>query len=236
MFLVPFFRENKHSLFLLVWMTIMPIVCSAIVTLLAIKYEVYIRSFNLPAWLIFFTGATITMALAMTPTTFIALLSGFFLSWLAVPFMLISYLVASALGFFLAKRVDQGKFLASIRKLPKVAGFINAINSKQLSFIVLCRISPVLPFAIMNVVLSMIHISFSKFLWGGFLGMLPRTLLFIWIGSTLHQLREIVETGRADASQISFFTLLTISVVGFYLYFKNLISKKITEKGHSNEI
>lgn len=226
--LVPLLRENKHSLFLLIWMSLMPLICSAVVTVMAIRYEMLIREFDLVDWLFFFTCAVATMALAMTPTTFVALLSGFFLSWSAIPFMLISYLSASALGFFLAKYIDRGKFRNSILQLPKVSKIIEGINDKQLSFIILCRISPVLPFAIMNVILSMINVSFTKFIWAGFLGMLPRTLLFIWVGSTLQQLREIIESGKTELSQYSFFILLIVSIIGFYWYFKNLISKKLS--------
>jgi len=209
-------------------MSIMPLICSAVVTVLAIRYEMLIREFNFIDWLFFFTGAIVTMALAMTPTTFVALISGFFLSWSAIPFMLISYLSASALGYFLAKYIDRGKFSNSILQLPKVSKMIGGINEKQFSFIILCRISPVLPFAIMNVVLSMIKVSFKKFIWAGFLGMLPRTLLFIWVGSTLQQLREIMESGKMEVSQYSFFILLIASILGFYWYFKNLISKKLS--------
>lgn len=234
MFLVPLLRENKHSLFLIIWMTIMPLICSALITVLALKYEVAIREFTSFQWLLYFIAVTITMATALTPTTFVALLSGFFLGWNAVPFMLIAYLSASGLGYFLAKYVDRGHFINSISKLPKVASFVQAINQKQLSFIILCRISPVLPFAIMNVLLSIMRVDFKTFLWAGFLGMLPRTILFIWIGSTAKLLMEIVSTGENKASQIAFIAFLLLSIFGFYLYFKNLITKKLSHKSGTN--
>lgn len=234
MSLVPLLRENRHSLILIIWMTIMPLVCSALITVLALKYEVAIREFTSFQWLLYFIAVTITMATALTPTTFIALLSGFFLGWYAVPFMLIAYLSASGLGYFLAKYVDKGHFINSISKLPKVSNFIEAINQTQLSFIILCRISPVLPFAIMNVVLSIMRVDFKTFLWAGFLGMLPRTILFIWIGSTAKLLIEIVSTGENKASQIAFIAFLLLSIFGFYLYFKNLITKKLAHKSGTN--
>jgi uncharacterized membrane protein YdjX (TVP38/TMEM64 family) len=228
MFLVPLLRENRHSLLLLIWMTIMPLACSAVVTVIAIKYEVYIREFTFSEWVLFYTCTVATMALALTPTTFIAVISGFFLGWLSIPLMLVSYLGASAAGFFLARYIDQGKFRTSINQLPNVSRIVESIDTKQLSFIILCRISPILPFSIMNVVLSMIKVNFPVFIWAGFLGMLPRTLIFIWIGSTLQQLKEIMETGETDLTQISFLLLLVISIAGFYMYFKNLISKKLS--------
>ena len=235
MFLVTLLRENRNSLLLLIWMTIMPMICSAIITVLAVKYEAIIRDFSIFHWTLYFLAVTITMAVALTPTTFIALLSGYFLGWHSVPFMLISYLAASGIGFFLAKYIDQGKFLNSISQLPKVSNFIQAINSTQLSFIILCRISPILPFAIMNVVLSIMRVNIINFLWAGFIGMLPRTLLFIWIGSAAKQLIEIVSAGDNRYHQIAFTVFLLISVFGFYLYFKSLLTKKLSKASDSKK-
>lgn len=225
---VQLLRKNKHSFLLMLWMAVMPLLCSALITVVALKYEASIRAFTTLHWLLFFSGTAFSMAMALTPTTFIALISGYFLGWQAVPYMLVAYLTASGIGYYLARYVDQGKFFQTLKQAPKVDRFIAGINQKQFSFIILCRISPVLPFAIMNVVLSMMQVSFSRFLWAGFIGMLPRTLLFIWVGSTASVLKEVIEGGQKDAGQLSFLILLIISIVGFYLYFKQVISRRLS--------
>lgn len=224
---VHLLRENKRTFFLMLWMAIMPLLFSTVITVMALQYEDYIRQFTSSQWLLFYTGASLSMALALIPTTFIALISGYLLGGPAIPYMLTAYLLASGIGYYLAKLADKGKFLHAIEQMPKVGQFMRAINQKQLSFIVLCRISPILPFAIMNVVLSVMKVGFIHFLWAGFLGMLPRTLLFIWIGSTASILREAVEGGKSNMSKITFLVLLLLSIIGFYFYFKQIISKKI---------
>lgn len=220
-------RENKLSFFLMLWMAVMPILCSALISIAAIQYETYIRQFSFPQWLLFYLGTSLSMALALTPTTFIALISGYFLGWQATPYMLVAYLLASGLGYSLARLADKGKLGHAIEQIPKVKEFIHAINQKQFTFIILCRISPVLPFAIMNVVLSIMRVSFFQFLWAGFLGMLPRTLLFLWIGSTASMLREAVEGGQNNINQIAFLVLLLLSIAGFYFYFKHIVTKRL---------
>ncbi len=181
-------------------------------------------------WAIFYIGTTVSMALALTPTTFVALVSGYFLSWQAVPYMLVAYLAASAVGYHLARSADQGRFLDAIKDLPKVNNLMQAVNQQSFTFIILCRISPILPFAIMNVVLSMMRVPFFQFIWAGFLGMLPRTLLFIWVGSTASALRETISGGQSNINQISFLILLALSIVGFYFFFKRIITQKLQKQ------
>lgn len=224
---VQLLRKNKLSFFLLLWMSVMPLLCSAIITYTVLQYEPYLRSFTHIQWALFYIGTIASMALALTPTTFVALVSGYFLSWQAVPFMLVAYLAASAVGYQLARLADQGRFLNAIKDLPKVNDLMHAVNQQSFTFIILCRISPILPFAIMNVVLSMMRVPFFQFIWAGFLGMLPRTLLFIWAGNTASALRETISGGQGNINQISFLILLTFSIVGFYFYFKRIITQKL---------
>lgn len=229
MFLVQLTRENRSSFFLMLWMAIMPLLCSTLITIWSLQNQDLVSSFQHWHWMLFYLTTILTMGLAITPTTFIALFGGYFLGWSSVPYMLISYMAASAFGFYLAKWIDQGHFLKSIRKFPNVEKIIKAMNHKQVPFIILCRISPILPFAIMNVLLSLLHVRFATFLWAGFLGMLPRTILFIWVGSTAREFQDIISGENQDLSQISFLLLLVLSIVGFYYYFKNLLSKKLED-------
>lgn len=224
---VQLLRKNKLSFFLLLWMSVMPLLCSAIVTYTVLQYEPYLRSFTNMQWVLFYLGTIASMALALTPTTFVALVSGYFLSWQAVPYMLVAYLAASAIGYQLARSADRGRFLDAIKDLPKVSDLMQAVNKESFAFIILCRISPILPFAIMNVVLSMMRIPFFQFIWAGFLGMLPRTLLFIWVGSTASALRETISGDGDNINQISFLVLLVLSIVGFYFYFKRIITQQL---------
>lgn len=226
--LARLFYTNRSAFFLIVWMAVVPLLFSSYVMIFALNNEDVILNWPYTNWLLFFLATCFSMAFALTPTTFIALISGYFLGWKGLTFILAEYLVASWLGYMLANYLDQGRFLTTIKQIPKVNHFIKGLNANQFGIIVLSRISPVLPFAIMNVVLSMIGVRLKDFLWAGFLGMLPRTIIFLWIGSQAKALREILE-GGADSNivQLSFILLLIIFVAGFYRYVKKIIARKL---------
>jgi len=205
-------------------MSLVPLLASSGLTYLAFRLQSNSGELAWPelAWI--YTLASITMAFAFTPTTFIALLSGFFIGLTSIPWVIISYQMASFIGYSLAKKIDQGAFVESTQLYPKVHAILGQINFSPLTLVFLARISPVLPFAIMNVVLSMAKVKLRHFLWGGLWGMLPRTLLFLWVGTQAPFLIELLQN-RAENQTLIIGTLvlIVISVLGLYLYFVRLL-------------
>jgi uncharacterized membrane protein YdjX (TVP38/TMEM64 family) len=224
--LIKLARANRRSFFLLLWMATVPIIISGLITYFALDYESIIRAFDWKEWSLFFIASILSMAFALTPTTFMALLSGFFLGMEAIFAMAPCYLLASLIGYQLAHRIDKGIFLNTLNDIPKAKEFIKLLKGKQTGIIILSRISPVLPFAVMNVVLSVIKVRILPFLFAGFVGMLPRTLLFIWIGSQANELKTLLmEGGESHWDKVSFILLLLISLLGFYWYLKGMVNK-----------
>ncbi len=125
-----------------------------------------------------------TMAYGITPTTVIACASGYILGWNAVPYMILSYGLAQWLGFKAAKWFGADRLVKDIIELDAYRGnllILSAIKNEW-KLVFLCRLSPVLPFGIMNFVLSVMQVRLLPFLISGLAGMLPRTLFFIWVG------------------------------------------------------
>ena len=217
MSLVQVLKNNRFSFGLLLLLVILPFLVSSSIIVLAIKYDEVVRNFSFADWGLFYLCACFTMAFAMTHTTFIALLSGYFLGLKSIPFVVVSYFIASIMGYLLAKKVDRGKFMASLEGIPGVAKIAGNLKKKEVSVIIFARISPVLPFAMMNMLLSYLKADFKKFLWAGFAGMLPRTILFIWIGSQGDNIRDILQnTSDQKMANLSFILLLLISVFGLF--------------------
>lgn len=228
-------RANRKTLFLFLWMAIMPLTVSSVISYYAISYELLIRSFESSTWILLLLASCFAMGFALTPTTFIALISGFFLGFSAAPYVVAAYTLASLLGYYLTYFIDNGTFLQTIRQLPgkksaQIEQIFQGLQGNQFGIIVMSRISPVLPFAIMNVVLPVAGVNLKNFLLAGTLGMLPRTLFFIWLGSQAQELRTLIEEGGADpASQVVFIALLAISLIGLFYYGKRIL-KRYVEK------
>lgn len=131
----------------------------------------------------FYFLAIFTMAFALTPSTLVCLVSGYLWGIYAIPWLVISYFFASALGFEIPKWLDKGHLNRNLHAIPKVAIFIDRVNSESFWWILIARILPTLPFAIVNVVFSILQVKRKNYYWAGLLGMLPRTCMAVWAGS-----------------------------------------------------
>ena len=78
--------------------------------------------------------------------------------------------------------------------------FDKAINLGGFKLMVLIRMSPFLPFNLLNYAMGMTGISKKDYIVGSWLGMLPATLLFVYLGATAHELTELFVSGRVRTS------------------------------------
>lgn len=201
----------------------MPLSFSSGLSLLVFDNLSRIENFNLVEWATVYAIISLTMTLALTPTTVIALVSGYFLGIYAVIPVVISYSLASIAGFYLSKPLGSNFQDVIHSSYPKIDSFIHRMSDKSpVSFVFFSRISPILPFAVMNIVLPFIGIRFKPFFWGGMIGMLPRTLLAIITGKLAKDLFSIVQNPSSEIyMQVGFGVLLVASVLGFLFLYKN---------------
>jgi len=71
----------------------------------------------------------------------------------------------------------------------------------------------------------MIGVKLKPFLIAGFIGILPRILFFLWLGSQASTLRELIRQQDDWHFQLAFLVLLLISIVGFSYYVIKFYSK-----------
>ena len=202
----------------------MPLLVSSSISYWVITHEQDIQNFTFQNWVIAFIFACFTMAFALTPTTFIALLSGYFLGWNAFIPVAITYWIASFLGYKTAKFIDGGRFLTILSEKPKVKQILENLQKDEFKIILLARLSPVLPFAVTNVLFSFSDTKLRNFLTAGFLGMLPRTVLSIWIGTQAQEIRRLIEhPSEGKISQFLILGLIGGSILGLGYFVKKAI-------------
>lgn len=219
-------KRNKESASLLTIAAVLPFMVTSVIISFIIRFEDQMMTFGTQEWILFYIAASLCMALAFTHTTFIALLSGFLLGGHSVIYVISSYLIASALGYLLARKLDKGKLMQSLIEMPKAKVIADELKNNELKIIILSRLSPVLPFAMMNLVLSLLKADFKKYLVGGFVGMLPRTLLFIWAGSQARNLIEAFRKGSEnELISIAVVLMLVLSLIGLFYYILRAIQK-----------
>ena len=210
----------------------LPILASTGITVLLLYFENQLLSWNIWQWMLLYFGVSVLMGFALMPTTLMAILTGYFLGFEGTLLMVISYLIAARIGYQLGIFLEGKKIHKNILEKPKVSRFLSSLKQKSWRLIILVRLSPVLPFAVTNLVLSAIRFPIKVFLIGSFLGMLPRTLFAIFIGTKTKTLRSLVENeGVTDFpySEIIVILLTLITVFGIGRMVKNSL-KVVNDK------
>ena len=212
------FSKNRRLFSAILLLLFLSLVVSLIIGSLYADLALEAQNLPISILLTLYIGSVLTMTFGITPTTLVSFVSGFILGWPSVVPVVSAYMLASILGFLLAKRLDNGNFLESISQEHNLTKFYESIEKRPFATVFFSKISPVLPFAVSNLLLSALKVRLPIFLAGSLLGMLPRTCLAIWTGVQLHEFFVLGKTSSISTWAISI--LLLISIVGFYYIFK----------------
>ncbi|GAB3636881.1 hypothetical protein GCM10027422_24710 [Hymenobacter arcticus] len=225
-FLRELFQKNFSTLLTMGLLLAVPLLGSAAVLGLLYEQPDLLRNLTLGQSLLYFAVAGLLMATALTPTTFVAIITGFYFGWGGLPGMVVAYALASAIGYELARRLDHGKLRAVLHHFPKADAVLAELQNQSWSLILLTRLSPVLPFALMTFVLAIVGVPRRRFLAASVIGMLPRSLFFYWLGTKAQDVLALLhDPEQGLASKLVLIGLVAASLFGLFVVFNRALQR-----------
>ncbi|GAB3912488.1 hypothetical protein GCM10028803_55850 [Larkinella knui] len=207
-------------------LSVAPLLFSSALTYLVISNEPVIAQFNGWEWLLVTIACCLTSTFALTPPTFLALIFGYFLSWNSLLPLFALNMVSILLVNKLINWFDQDRFVRFIEQNPKAKNVLERIREQELKVIFFAKLSPVLPFAVVNLVFALSGARLRNILLGGFLGMIPRTVLAVWTAQQAKEIRTLVENPNAqNGTQIAIGVLLLASVAGLFAVLNRTLNR-----------
>ena len=225
-FLRELFQKNFSTLLTMFLLVAVPLLGSA--SLLGLLYEKkeLLHHLSMGQWLLYFVVIAFTMAFAFTPTTFVAIVTGYYFGWAGLPGMVLAYALAAGIGYELAKRLDHGKLRHFLHLFPKAEAVLGELQSQSWQLILLTRLSPVLPFALMTFVLAIVGVPRRRFLLASVLGMLPRSLFFYWLGTKASDVLALLRNpDQGTLSKLVLVGLVAASLFGLYVVFNQALQR-----------
>ncbi len=205
----------------LIWMGALPVISSILLGYFALSNPDFFTSFTLLESVIFWIIAVFIMGLALCPTTFFAMFTGYVWSWSGLLPLIIAYAIASLLGYGMARKMKGDALVDLIRVKFKAADFLNNVQAQSFAWVFLARLSPIFPFAITNAVMAFLGVPLRQFFIGGTLGMLPRTLIALWTGTQAASWANLLNHPEMLRWQdLASLGMLIISVVGMFFLAK----------------
>ncbi|MFT4710613.1 MAG: putative membrane protein YdjX (TVP38/TMEM64 family) [Planctomycetota bacterium] len=172
----------------------------------------------------FLALTAVLAAYSLTPTHASSLLAGMaFGVGLGTLMALLGIGMAAALGFVTLRFFLRDKAVEALSHHPRAEAVHRELGEghflRTIALLALIRLSPVVPFAATNLLMSTTGIRLLPFLAGSILGLAPRVIAVVWIGSSLTEL---------DLSQAADQRVLVLGLVATFavLWLLRKVSKR----------
>lgn len=141
----------------------------------------------------------LALALAYIPLTIVAVpasvltLGGGYLFGLPVGFVADSLgaTLGATAAFLLGRTIGKSYVTSKIKHYPKFQAVSIAIQRSGFKIVLLLRVVPILPFNVLNYLLSVTPVRLGEYMLATWLGMMPITFALVYVGTTLKDLSDI---------------------------------------------
>jgi uncharacterized membrane protein YdjX (TVP38/TMEM64 family) len=149
------------------------------------------------AWPIYVL-AYITATVLMLPGSILTLAAGFVFGLpIGIALVSLSSVLGACSAFLVGRYLARGWVAARIAKVPRFAALDRAAGKDGFLIVLLVRLSPLFPFNLTNYGLGLTSVQFRDYLFASWIGMLPGTALYVYIGSLALDITEIASGGSA---------------------------------------
>ncbi len=106
--------------------------------------------------------------------------------------------IGATLAFILARTVARESIAAKVADNQKFAAIDAAVGQQGFKIVALIRLSPIFPFNLLNYGLGLTRVSPSAFVGASFLGMLPGTFMYVYLGSMVTSVADLASGAPSD--------------------------------------
>lgn len=126
--------------------------------------------------------------------------------------------IASTIGamtaFLLGRTVARNWVARKVEGDPRFHAVDEAIGREGFKIVLLTRLSPVFPFVLLNYVFGITRVKFWKCALASWIGMLPGTIMYVYLGSVVKSLAELEsDRPKTPAEHLFFWAGLVVAIV-----------------------
>jgi len=189
------------------------------VTQSLLAFVSWVRSAG-PAGMAVFVLAYVLACVLFLPGSILTLGAGFAYGVvLGVPLVWIAANLGAAVAFLLGRTVAREAIARRVEANPRFAAIDRAVGREGLKIVLLTRLSPAFPFSLLNYAYGLTQVSFRDYVVGSLVGMVPGTIMYVYLGSLLTSVSEIASgtTAGGPARQaltfVGFAATVAVTVV-----------------------
>ena len=193
-------------------------------------FKEWIEGFGALGWIIF--AAIYAFAtLFLIPGSFLTLAAGLAYGLWGFPIVIVGATAGAAMAFLAGRYLVQERVQKAIENRDKFKAIDAAIEEDGWKVVGLLRLSPAIPFSLQNWLFGATSVAFWPYLIATFFGIMPGTMLFIWIGS----LGGSAAGGEGSALKYVFFGVGLVATLVVTILVGRKAKAKLAEHGLKEE-
>ena len=155
------------------------------------------RSFSWPLFILLYAAATVLMM----PGSVLTLAAGFIFG-LGQGFVIISFssVLGATLAFLTGRYLARDWVSGKLDHMPRFKALDAAIGQQGALVVLLTRLSPLFPFNLLNYALGLTQVKLTTYVFVSWIGMMPGTLLYVYLGYAGSDLAALFSGDVADSS------------------------------------
>lgn len=166
---------------------------------LLVSVVTYIREAG-AAGIVIFTLAYVLSAVAFLPGAALTLIAGFLYGpVLGTAIVSPVSVLAATCSFLLGRTLARDWVGRRVATQPRFAAIDLAVGRQGFKIVALLRLSPMFPFNVLNYALGLTRVRLRDFVVASWLGMLPGTVLYVYLGSLLTSVNDVVAGGSGPS-------------------------------------
>lgn len=158
-----------------------------------------------------FIGVYVVAEIVLVPGSLLTLAAGF--AYGPIGGLLVASpasVLAATAAFFMGRTVLRDWVRRQIGKSAYARALDRTVGTHTFKLILLLRLSPVIPFNILNYALGLSNVTVGRYVIASFVGMLPGTWLYVYLGSL-----ATTAAGLASGGSVGGRLRLALTVAGF---------------------
>jgi uncharacterized membrane protein YdjX (TVP38/TMEM64 family) len=133
-------------------------------------------------------------------------------------------------AFWVGRTVARGWIAKKVAGNAKFAAIDEAVGREGFKIVLLTRLSPIFPFNLLNYAFGLTRVRFRSYALASWIGMLPGTIMYVYIGSGLRSLADAAAgNAQPPPAQRIFFWIGLIVAVGVAVLVTRIARRALKE-------
>ncbi|KAM0947760.1 putative SNARE associated golgi family protein [Dioscorea sansibarensis] len=180
----------------------------------------------------------LVLAIAYIPLTILAVpasiltLGGGYLFGLPVGFVAdsIGATIGATGAFLLGRTIGKPYVISKLKDYPKFQAVAIAIQRSGFKIVLLLRLVPLLPFNMLNYLLSVTPVGIVEYMLASWLGMMPITFALVYVGTTLKDIADVTHGWSEVSTSRWLFIILGFLISAVLMVCVTRVAKRSLEK------